>query len=159
MKRKEKRNFFIEKTKGRKVFWKFFGPYLSNKGHHLKEDYIIAKDGVLINDKKMVANLFNDYYIHIIENSTGEKLNPFPLDPLMDPIDQILKTYENHPSILQIKDKINQCPDFKRFEIPQSTEDGIYKIIMQLNEKAAEVYDNIPPMILKMCAFEISSPI
>ena len=50
--RKAKRNFFIEKTKDRVGFWKIFGPYISNKGHHSKEDSIISKDGALINDKK-----------------------------------------------------------------------------------------------------------
>ena len=80
----------------------------------------------------MVANLFNDYYVHIIENNTGEKLNLFPFDPLMDPIDQIFYTYKNHLSILAIKEKMCQCPDFKVFEIPKSTEGDIYNIIIKL---------------------------
>ena len=157
--RKAKRNFFIEKTKDRVGFWKIFGPYLSNKGHHSKEDYIISKDGALINDKKTVANLFNDYYVHIIENTTGEKLNIFPFDPLMDPIDQILDTYKNHPSILAIKEKMRQCPDYKAFEIPKSTEGDIYNIIIKLNAKAAQGYDKIHPKILKLCENEIAGPI
>ena len=159
LKRKAKRTFFIEKTKDREGFWKIFGPYLSNKGHHSKEDYIISKDGALINDKKSVANLFNDHYIHIIENTTGEKLNIFPFDPLKDPVDQILETYKSHPSILQIKEKMRQCPDYKIFEIPQSTEGDIYNIIVKLNAKAAQGYDKIHPKILKLCANEIAGPI
>ena len=88
--------------KDRKSFWKIFGPHLSNKGHHSKEDYIVSQNEKLINDKKRVANLFNNYSINIIENCTEKKLNQPVLDPLKDTIDQIIETYKNHPSILMI---------------------------------------------------------
>ena len=153
------RKFFIDKTKDQESFWKIFGPYISNKGHHSQEDYIVSKNGELINDKKDVANLFNNYFINIIENSTGQKLEKFNFDPLRDTIDQITHIYRNHPSILIIKEKMSQCPDFKTFEITKSTESDIYNIILMMNIKSSQGYDKIPPKILKMCANEIAQPL
>ena len=75
------RKLFTEKTKDQESFWKIFGPYISNKGHHSHEDYIVSKNGELINCKKDVANLFNNYFINIIENSTGQKLDEFHFNP------------------------------------------------------------------------------
>ena len=72
-----------------------------------KEDYIVLQNGKLITDKKRVANLFNNYFINIIENSTGKKLNHPILDPLTDPIDQITETYKNLPIIVMINEKMS----------------------------------------------------
>ena len=159
MKRKAKKTFFIEKTNDRESFWKIFGPYITNKGHHSQEVYIVSVDGELINDKKKVANLFNNHFINIIENSTGKKLDQLTFDPFKDTIDQIVEKYSNHPSISMIKETMSQCSDFSKFEIPKSTESDIYNIIMNINTKSSQGYDKIPPKILKMCANEISKPL
>ena len=42
LKRKAKTNLFIEKSKDRESFWKIFGPHISNKGHHSRDDYIVS---------------------------------------------------------------------------------------------------------------------
>ena len=159
MKTKAKKTFFIEKTNDRESFWKIFGPYITNKGHHSQEDYIVSVDGELINDKKKVANLFNNHFINIIENSTGNKLNHPILDPLKDSIDQIIGTYKNHPSILMINEKMVNSQNEETLKIPISTESEINDIILKLNTKASQGYDKIPPKILKMCANEIAKPI
>ena len=160
LKRKAKKNFFLNKSKDRESFWKIFGPYLTNRGHHSKEDYIVSVDGELVNDKKKVSNLFNGYFINIIENSTGKKIDQLTLDPLKDNIDQIVDRYKNHPSISMIKEKMSECADFEKFEIPKSTESDIYNVIMNINTKSSQSqYDKIPPKILKLCANEIAKPL
>ena len=159
LKRKAKKEFYIKKTKDRESFWKIFGPSISNKGHHTQEDYIVSINGELISEKKEVANLFNHYYIHILENTTGKKLHPFHLDPLRNTMDQIVESYKDHPSIIKINEKMDESPELSKFEIPQSTESDIYEIITNLNTKAAQGYDKIHPKILKMCANEIAQPL
>ena len=124
LKRKAKKDFFMRKTKDQVSFWKIFGPYLSNKGHHSQEDYIIINDGELVNNKKDVANLFNDYYINIIENTTGKKLDTFkPISSNV--IEQIIEQYKNHHSVLLIKERLKQNPNFDTFEIPPCKEPDI----------------------------------
>ena len=159
LKRKAKKNFFIEKTKDRESFWKIFGPYITNRVKHSQEDYIVSVDDELITDKKKVANSFNKYFINIIEHSTGKAQDEFNLDPSKDTVKQIIETYKNHPSILMIKDKMTQCPGFQKFEMSESTESDIYNIIIKINTKSAQGYDKIPPKILKMCANEIAKPL
>ena len=159
LKRKAKKDFFINKTKDRESFWKIFGPFITNKCHHSREDYIILKNGELISDKKEVANLFNDHYIHIIENTTGTKPETFKFDPYIKSIDQIVEVYKEHPSILLIKDKMQHIPDHNIFEIPPCTASDIFQIVKKINIKAAQGYDKIPPKILKMCAHEIADPL
>ena len=44
----------MKKTKSQQSFWEIFGPYLSNKGHHSQEDYVLLNDGNLIKDKNML---------------------------------------------------------------------------------------------------------
>ncbi len=138
---------------------KIFGPYITNKCRHSREDYIISENGELISDKKRVANLFNDHYVHIIENTTGKKVDPFKCDPSKNTIDQIVEGYKNHPSIVLNKEKMQEIPDFKHFEIPPCTVSDIFKIVTNINTKAAQGYDKIPPKIQKMCANEISKPL
>ena len=159
LKRKTKKNYFIEKTKDQESFWKIFGPYLTNKGHHAQEDYIVSVNGELVKDKKEVANHFNKYFINIIENTTGHKINTLNSNPASNTIDQILDYYKNHSSILMIKEKMKQYQNFTKFEIPKSTELDIHDIIMKINTKSSQGHDKIPPKILKMCANEIAKPL
>ena len=102
LKRNAKKDCFINKTKNRESFWKIFGPFITNKCHHSREDYIILENIELISDKKKVANLLNDHYIHIIENTTGTKPETFKFDPYIKNIDQIVEVYKEHPSIFII---------------------------------------------------------
>ena len=157
--RKAKSKFFIDKTKDRESFWKIFGPFISSKGHHTQEDYIVSVDGELVNDKKKVANEFNNYFINIIENSTGKSLNTYTIDPDKDIIDQIINSYKNHPSILLIKEKMKENPELTTFQMPKSTQTDMYRIITKIKTKSSQGYDKIPAKILKITANEISKPL
>ena len=159
LKRKAKKAFFITKSMDRESFWKIFGPYITNKGHHSREDYIVSVDDELISDKKTVANIFNNYYINIIENTTGNKLDEFILEDAGSGVDQITEIYKNHPSISMIKKKMSEFDELDIFRMPKATESDIYDIIIKMNVKSSQGYDKIPPKVLKMCANEIAEPL
>ena len=112
LKRIAKKNYFIEKSKNRESFWKIFGKYITNKGSHAQEDYIVSVDTKLISNEHIVANTFNEHYINIIENYTGQKLEGFTFDNTRNKIDQITEAYKSHPSISLIKEKMLECEDF-----------------------------------------------
>ena len=56
-----------------KRFWDSVKPFLNDKGSHGNENYSLIEDGKLIKDEGRVSEIFNDHYINIIENLTGEK--------------------------------------------------------------------------------------
>ena len=75
MTRKAKKNFFREATKDGimpyKRFWSTVKPFLTNKGC-ISNDFIsIEKDGELIGNEKELVQLFNENYINIVENTSG----------------------------------------------------------------------------------------
>ena len=69
------------------------------------------KAGDVINDKELLVEIINN---NIVENSIGVasiKLDA-PLDPSSDPVKKILKYYENHPSVIKIKNLLMKALQF-----------------------------------------------
>ena len=55
-----------------KKFWDSVTPFLNDKGSHGNENYSLIEDGKLITVEGRVSEIFNDHYINIVENLTGE---------------------------------------------------------------------------------------
>ena len=60
----------------------------------------------------------------------------------MDPIDLIISRYKNHPSILNIIERVEHRKNFITFEFQSVSKSIIEKQILNLNSKK---YDSIPP--------------
>ena len=80
---------------------------------------LIEGDDIILDDTK-IATIFNNYYTHIVENTCGtppksiaDTLPPF--STVDNIIDQICKTYEDHPSIKIIKEN-NTSGELFRFK-------------------------------------------
>ena len=56
-----------------KTFWKTVRPFLSNKGTHDNHDIILDENGELIKDNREISEILNDFYINIVEQTTGMK--------------------------------------------------------------------------------------
>ena len=107
---------------------------------------IEARD--VINDEEVLVEMFNNHYANIIENSRVALIElGTPLDSILDQdtVEKILKHYENHPSIIEIKKlaKTNQS-----FTFPK-TKTKYIKIINSLNRKKATGTDEIPIKAIK----------
>ena len=78
-----------------------------------KKKLCVIKDieaGDVINDEEVLVEMFNNHYANIIENSRVDPIElGTPLDSILDqdPVEKILKHYENHPSIIEIKKLAN----------------------------------------------------
>ena len=72
-----------------------------------KRSELDIKAGDVLNDDEILVEMFNNHHANIAEISTG--VAPIelstPLDPNLDrhTVEKILKHYENHPSIIEIK--------------------------------------------------------
>ena len=74
-----------------------------------------------ITDEYEISQTFNKYYINIVEESCGKKPNKIGaiLRSLNDSdvIDRIAKSYQNHPSVIKIKNKFGS--DLNRLDFQQ----------------------------------------
>ena len=71
------KSYFEQNTKSgdisTRLFWKTIRPFLSNKGTHDNHDKILEGNGDLIKDKENISDILDDFYINIVEKTTGKK--------------------------------------------------------------------------------------
>ena len=108
----------------------------------------------MVTDKTELANLFNLHYINIVENTSGVppviQGNPNNPNEANATVKNIIKQYENHSSIINIKNHIDSPST--RFDIPTAKTEDINKIIKNINPKKATGPDKIPPKIVRLSA-------
>ena len=96
-----------------------------------------------------LAEMFNSYYINIVENMTCTPPDTSPLYNLQKNgvycVKQIIKKFESHPSIVEIKKNINIVKKFTRKEWTIS---DINTLLKSVNTKEATGPDNIPPKLV-----------
>ena len=161
--RTAKRNFFQRVTKSgfgnNKKFWNAIKPFLTNKAFLTNDNISIKVNDDLVTDKTKLANLFNLHYINIVENISGAPpvIQGNSNKPNEDntTVKNISKQYENHSSIINIKNHIDS-PAI-RFDIPTAKIEDINKIIKSINPKKATGPDKISPKIVKLSVNIIDS--
>ena len=93
-----------------KNFWTFTQPFLTNKGFLENKDITLIEGNKIITSERELAKTFNEHYINIVEKSSGIKPKDISQcdknQNIHKTIREIVKSYENHPSILQIKQNI-----------------------------------------------------
>ena len=108
------------------------------------------KAGGVINGEEILVEMFNNHYVNIAENVTGAAAIELgsPSDPNLDrdTVEKVLKHYENHPSIIEIK---KLAKTSKSFTFPKAKTEDINKITDSLNPKKATGPDDIPIKIIK----------
>ena len=156
LKFENKKAYFTKVTEdGGKRFWQAIKPFVSDKGSHGNDEYILEENGTLIKDPDSISSIFADYYTNILEYATGNPpvQIPFSSDS-NDEIDDILSYYEDHESILSIKSKY---PNIS-FTLPDPTEEEIYGILKTIDIKKATGVDTIPPKLVRMSADLLKTP-
>ena len=120
-----------------KKFWKYIKPLFTGKSK-TKSKITLIKGEEIISDEQKVAETLNNYFIEAVQNldikkfyGIQEDTNDGDLSPEKK-IEQILKRYEFHPSILMIKSKVNVSQKFK-FE--DTNKDEMYDKIKSLDPK------------------------
>ena len=120
---------------------------------------MLLEDNEIIRDKQQIAEIFNNYYINILETTTGRSNTQFPDISSLDSsqkIDNIVEHFKDHLSIQLIKQEIKPSISF---DFPLTTEENTVSLIKSVNKNAATGLDKIPPKILNTCADIISKPL
>ena len=129
------------------VFWNTVKPFLTNKGF-LTSDIAIENKVKIVTDKSKLVILFNSHYINI-----AEKKSFFPPEIEVNPENKtndkataqsVIRKYQRHPSILNIKSK-NTAKN--TFDIPAAILRQINRIIKELNVKITKGPDKNPTKI------------
>ena len=107
-----------------KSFWNFVKPFMTNVyGMVASNDITLIEGKNVITDEYEISQTFNKHYINIAEKSCRNKPNKLgtTLGSLNDSdvIDRIIKSYQNHPSVLKIKNKFGS--DLNSFDFQQIT--------------------------------------
>ena len=132
-----------------------FHQAISNKGFLENNDITLIEENKVITGEGELAETFNKHYINIIEKSSGMKPKDISQHDknqnIQKTIRDIVKSYQNNPNILQIK---NICSSSfhlkKKFCFHFVNEIEIKKLILGLNSKKATGKDTIPPKLIKI---------
>ena len=139
-------------------FWQFAKLFLTNKGVFGTDFISIKKDNQFIDNEIKLVEMFNSHYINIVENMTGIPPDINPLYDLQENdvycVKQIIKKFESHPSIVEIKKNINII---EKSTIKEATVSGINTLLKSVNAKKATGPDNILPKLVKLSANVIDS--
>ena len=118
----------------------------------------LVKDGEIISNDEEVAKTFNKFFIESVNslNIAGNTAVIKSAENLTDPVMIALKKFENHPSIIDIKE--NVCVKSK-FTFSKVGISNIELEISNLNTKKVGTYLNIPTKIMKQVQQVISEPL
>ena len=102
--------------------------------------------------------MLKSHYINIVENMTGISPDISSLYDLQENdgycVKQIIKKFETHPSIVEIKKNINIA---EKITIKEATVSNINILPKSVNTKKATGPENIPPKLVKLSANVIDS--
>ena len=132
-----------------KTFWDRVKPLFSEK-IVLKHNLCLKEDDELIKDKKKVAEILNNYFMESVENLEVERYMPTIViedneNDNEDDIDNMIKKFQNHPSILKIKENVSLEVGFKFRDV---TVEETFKKIISLDPSKACMKDDIPTKVL-----------
>ena len=168
LRRKNIKSFLKNVTKrsiiANKNFWTFIKPFLTNKGFLENNDITLIEGNNIITSERELVKTFNEHYIKIDKKSSGIKPKHISQcdknQNIHKIIREIVKFYQNHPSILQIKNICSTSFHVKeKFCFQFVNEIEINKLIQGLNSKKATGIDTIPPKLMKVAVDFLTSPL
>ena len=150
--RKEKRKYYNDLdpkilTDNRK-FWQRVKPLFSDKQKSLSTDIILVNDETTISDTKAVAEELNNFFVESVDKLGIE---PFLKDQRNiisdDDITNIIRLYNQHPSIIKIKEHVQKTDEFYFQDL---SAERIEREILRLDPKKANIKHDIPTKMLKI---------
>ena len=145
--KKAKRTFYntldVKKISDNKTFWKTIKPNFTEKTIKDQKITLVENDSVISEDSELVE-VFSKYFESVVKNLNIQR--PIFSQEHDDPIANAITNFEQHPSILKIKENRNVCSPFS-FE-PVSL-DEIIKETLNLDASKATQKSDIPTKIIK----------
>ena len=122
-----------------------WNPSCTSKYNQWKTD----ENGKLIRDEKEVANIFNDFFVNIVPNlginTKHDVLNTTNISH--NPTENVIYKYENHPSVLAIKNHMKGTNS--SFSFQTVTKENTAKLTTNIDNKKAAQSIDIPSKLFK----------
>ena len=148
--RREKKKYYENldphKILDTKTFWKTVKPLFSDKNNMNGRITLIDQDDIISDDAK-IAEIMNNFFTNIVENLDIQGYNcNYRGDRNSDQISRIIDKFKDHPSILNIKERIYINEKISLVEI---SENDITTVIDNLNTRKPTTFNNIPAKLIK----------
>ena len=131
-----------------KKFWKTVKPLFSNNTNGIEKITLLEENENIIDSDEEVATILNDFFSSIVKNLNLPK--PPSLDESVDNNDdatlRFISKYRRHPSIIKIKNKVQ---NMERFKFKNVTVQEVEKIINEMKSNKAQVEFDIPVHVIK----------
>ena len=130
-----------------KLFWKTVKPAFTDKVK-AQEAITIIDEGNIISEDRKIANIFKNFFATAVEELNINRNLPClsPVDNEMDPIMKACVKFQNHPSVLKMKEMHTPTSPFKFNYL--SIEKMVHEINPIKSSKALPI-DSLPVRILK----------
>ena len=159
--KKEKKKYFssinMKNYTDNKKFWNTVKHVFSNNNGS-SQKITLVDDGKIISNDEEVAETLNQFFTDSVKLLAKTEKNTLltRTDELTDPVDIALKRFENHPSIIDIKEKVTVESKFSFSKVAIS---GIKNEIRNLDIKKAGTFSNISANHLKQVEEVIVEPL
>ena len=129
-----------------KPFWKSCKPYFSNKHSFGESKIALNESGEILTENMKIAKTFNSYFKSVTDSF---ELFDWPLQSNVSchKVQNITKSFSNHPSIIKIKHKFQLNKKFSFHCVSKAT---VRKVVKSLPSDKATAGE-IPVNVLKNC--------
>ena len=144
LRRKAIKKYFHNKAEGSQNpadFWKTYRPFLHSRNSGQANDILLKEDGNFRNDKKVLAELFNDYFVNILEDANEITEMDYGTDFL------------EHPSIREI---MHNKVERETFNFGLVNSSPVDLLLSSINSRKSCGYD---PTLLKLSAPVVALPV
>ena len=153
-------NLDVKKVTDNRKFWRTVKPFLTDKGSSSARITLVKGDAVIL-DANLVSCHFSNFFQNAVksigissESYIGEDTTGFN-----DPIAAAVQKFSKHPSVVAIREKLDQFSDNTRiFDFQKIDIETMDKEVSNLNSKKKGTFCNIAPNDLKETG-DICNPI
>ena len=135
------------KTDNPRAFWQAYRPFMYSRSSKQASDITLIENDVVITDKKELAKLFNNYFVHIVDDVQDIKEHNFGNE------------FSAHPSIRAIAEENRRKNAMHNFNFKYTNKTQVEKLLSNINARKACGNDTITPRLLKESASAISGPL
>ena len=149
LRRKAIKDFFRKKNEENspREFWNVYRPFLHSKSKQANEIFIKEND-VVINQKKDIAEIFNNYFVNIADHLVDKSLQH---DYAAD--------FNDHPSVQSVINTTKEGIFTLNFSLKCINELEICQILANINTRKSCGHDFLHARIVKESAAVIAQPL